>query len=167
MPFTEEMTMTTLFVCDGDGFRAAKSEEILECAEATMSRRIRVGSPVFKQPAAVRSYLRLHLGDLPYEVFGCLYLDSRYRLIAREDLFHGTIDGCVISTREVIRSCILHAAASLVIYHNHPSGDTTPSQADERVTLTIKQTAALIDVRLLDHWIIGESVISMAELGLI
>jgi DNA repair protein RadC len=159
--------MTTLYVCDGGAFRAAKSEEILQCAEATVSRRFRVGSPVLAQPGAVRSYLRLHLGNLPYEVFGCLYLDSRRRLIANEELFRGTIDGCVISAREVIRSCLLHAAASLLLYHNHPSGDTMPSQADELVTLRIKEAAALIDVQVLDHWIIGESVISMAEHALI
>ena len=159
--------MATLFVCDGGEFREAESEEILECAEATLSRRFRTGSPVLSRPEDVRSYLRFHLAHLPYEVFGCLYLNSRRRLIAREDLFRGTIDGATVYAREIIRGCIRHGAAELLLYHNHPSGDTAPSKADEFMTARIQEAAKLIDVRLLDHWIVGESVISMAELGLV
>jgi len=159
--------MTTLFVCDGGAFREAKSEEVLQCAEATLSRRCRIGSPVLSRPEEVRSYLRLHLAHLPYEMFGCLYLNSRRRLIAREDLFRGTIDGATVYAREIIRGCIRHEAAELLLYHNHPSGDPSPSEADQSMTARIQEAAHLIDVRVLDHWIVGQTVISMAELGMV
>jgi DNA repair protein RadC len=159
--------MTTLFVCDGGAFREAKSEEVLECAEATLARRFRIGSPVLSRPDDVRAFLRFHLAHLPYEVFGCLYLDCRHRLIAREDLFRGTIDGTVVYPREIIRGCIRHEAAELLIYHNHPSGEAAPSKADVFMTGRVREAMEFIGVRLLDHWIVGQSVISMAELGLV
>ena len=159
--------MTTLFVCDGSAFREATSEEVLQCAEATLSRRFRIGSPVFSRPDDVRSYLRVHLAHLPYEVLGCLYLTSGHRLIAREDLIRGTIDGITVHARDIIRGCIRHEAAGLILYHNHPSGDTTPSHADQVMTARVQEAAQLFDVRLLDHWIVGQSVTSMAELGMV
>jgi DNA repair protein RadC len=159
--------MSMLYINDSGEFRPANDEQVLKSAELRLSKRFRVGSPVLGNAAASRDYLRAHLAPLDYEVFGCLYMDSRNRLIAREDLFRGTIDGASVAVREVIRRVILHGAVGLVLYHNHPSGVAEPSQADELVTTRIRHAAALIDVRVLDHLIIGESVYSFSEHGLI
>src|ERR1700730_7732172 len=152
--------MTTLYVNDSGEFRPANDEQVFKAAECRLSKRFRVGSPVLGSPALVREFLRLHLGPLDYEVFGCLYLNTHHRLIAREDLFRGTIDGASVEVREVIRGVIVHGASGLVLYHNHPSGVSEPSQADECVTTRIRTAAALIDVPVLDHLIIGESIYS-------
>ncbi len=159
--------MSMLYVSDSGEFRPANDEQVLKSAEVRLSKRFRVGSPVLGNAPACRQYLRTHLAPLDYEVFGCLYLDNRHRLIAREDLFRGTIDGASVSVREVIRGVILHAASGLVLYHNHPSGVSEPSLADQQVTTRVKNAAALIDVRVLDHLVIGQSVYSFSEHGLI
>jgi DNA repair protein RadC len=159
--------MTTLYVNDSGGFRRACDEEIIGSAQGVLSKRFRTGSPVLGSPARTRQFLRVRLGALDYEVFGCLHVDKRHRLIKAEDLFRGTIDGTSVHPREVVRSVILHGAAAVVLYHNHPSGEASPSQADELITQRLKEALALIDVRLLDHIIVGESAYSMAEHGLI
>src|ERR1700730_8220289 len=100
--------MGTLYVNDSGEFREASVNQILQGAEVALARRFRVGSQVLKKPSAVRSFLRVHLAVLPYEVFSCLYLDSRHRLIAREELFRGTIDGATVHPREVVRCCLQH-----------------------------------------------------------
>ena len=159
--------MSTLFVCEAEVYREATHDQVLDAAEAALARRFRVGSPVLKEPSSVRDYLKIHLSGLPYEVFGCLYLNSKHRLIAREELSRGTIDASYVYAREVVRSCLAHNAASLVVYHNHPSGETSPSAADENMTRRIREALQLIDVRLLDHWIFGTSTFSFAEHGLL
>jgi DNA repair protein RadC len=118
-------------------------------------------------PDSTRRFLLAQLRDRPYEVFCCLFLDNRHRLIAFEEVFRGTIDGASVHPREVIRQTILHNAAAVVIAHNHPSGNTEPSKADEDVTRRLRQALALIDVRLLDHIIVGDGrCYSFAEHGL-
>jgi DNA repair protein RadC len=167
VPLNEDIAMTTLFVCDGGEYREASTDLVLSCAEASVSRRLRTGSPVFDAPAAIHAFLRLHLSCLPYEVFGCLYLDNRRRLLAREDLFRGTLDRAQVYPREVLRGCLKHGASKLVLYHNHPNGVCEPSDADKVATQRIQHLAELIDVRVLDHWIVGDSLYSFAEHGLI
>lgn len=97
----------------------------------------------------------LHLGALDHEVFGCLYLDNCHRLIVVENLFRGTVDGASVHPREVVKAAIRHGAAASILFHNHPSGRASPSQADELITQRLKNALALIDVRVLDHLLGG------------
>jgi DNA repair protein RadC len=125
-------------------------------------------APVLSAPRIVREFLRMRLRDLPYEVFAILYLDNRHRVICFEELFRGTIDGAHVHPREVVREALAHNAAATILVHNHPSGVSEPSQADELITRRLKEALALVDIRLLDHLIVGDaSVASFAERGLL
>jgi DNA repair protein RadC len=159
--------MSTLFVREADTYHEATHDQVLDAAKTALARRFRVGSPILAQPNAARDYLLVHLSAMPYEVFGCLYLNSKHRLLAMEELFRGTVDGASVHAREVVRGCLFHNAASLILYHNHPSGDASPSAADEGTTRKIHECVRWIDVRLLDHWIFGTSTFSFAEHGLL
>ena len=111
-------------------------------------------------------YLRARLRHLPYEVFCCLFLDNRHRVLAFEELFRGTVDGASVHPREVVKLALAKNAAAILLAHPHPSGVAEPSQADELITQRLKEALSLIDVRVLDHLIIaGGDVISMAEQG--
>ena len=119
-------------------------------------------------PQAVSQYLRLHLGPRPHEVFAVLFLDSQHRLLALEELFRGTLAQTSVYPREVVLRALHHHAAAVVLAHNHPSGEARPSRADEALTQSLKAALALVDVRVLDHFIVTrEQAASMAELGLI
>ena len=127
-----------------------------------------VHQPGLTSPAMTRDFLVAQLRDRPYELFCCLYLDNRNRLIRFEELFRGTIDGASVHPREVVRQAIRHNAAALILAHNHPSGVAEPSQADELITRRLREALALIDIRLIDHLIVGETAcVSFAERGLI
>jgi DNA repair protein RadC len=124
--------------------------------------------PALAAPEATRAFLLAQLRDRPYEVFCCLYLDNRHRLIAFEELFRGTIDRAGVHPREVLRQTLLHNAAAVILAHNHPSGVLEPSQADELITRRLKEALALVDVRVLDHFIIGDGMcFSFCEHGLL
>jgi DNA repair protein RadC len=159
--------MTTLYVRDQAGFREAHPSDVIDRAQALLAQRYRSGSPVMTSPALTREFLRVHLGACEHEVFGILHLDGRHRLIAVEDLFRGTINSASVHPREVVKSVLTHNAAALVLFHNHPSGLSEPSAADELITRRLKEALALIDVRILDHLIIAESIFSFAEAGLL
>ncbi|WP_426810153.1 DNA repair protein RadC [Pseudomonas sp. WOUb67] len=117
-------------------------------------------------PAAVRRYLKAMLRHEASEVFGCLFLDTKHRPLAFEILFRGTIDRASVYPREVVRRALLHNAAALILCHNHPSGNNEPSQDDVHLTLSLKRGLALIDVRVLDHIIVGDGEpLSMMEQG--
>jgi len=117
-------------------------------------------------PAACADYLRARIGGFPYEVFVCLFLDNRHRVIACEELFRGSIDGASVHPREVVRRCLAHNAAAVIFAHNHPSGVAEPSQADREITRHLRQALELIEVRVLDHFVIGSgSALSLAERG--
>lgn len=119
-------------------------------------------------PRATREYVRMRLRDLPHEVFACIYLDNRHRVIAFEELFRGTIDGASVHPREVVKEALARNAAALILVHNHPSGIAEPSQADELITRRLKEALGLVDVRVLDHLIVGDGVCeSFAERGLL
>lgn len=123
---------------------------------------------VMSSPDQCRGYLKLRLAGYPYEVFGVMFLDNRHRLIAFEEMFRGTIDGASVHPREVVRSALKHNAAAVVFAHNHPSGVTEPSQSDLRITQRLKDALALVEVRVLDHLIVGEDDgSSLAERGLL
>jgi DNA repair protein RadC len=119
-------------------------------------------------PAACADYLRARIVAYPYEVFACLFLDNRHRVIAFEELFRGSIDGASVHPREVVRRCLAHNAAAVIFAHNHPSGVAEPSQADRDITQELKRALGLIDVRVLDHFVVGAGQpVSLAERGLI
>lgn len=118
------------------------------------------------EPGRAGEYLSRRLRALPYEVFACLFLDTRHRVIAFEELFRGTLDGAEVHPREVVQRCLAHHAAAVILGHNHPSGSAEPSAADRAVTARLKQALSLVEVRLLDHFIIGDGApCSMARLG--
>lgn len=118
-------------------------------------------------PDKAKDCIKLKLAPYEHEVFVCLFLDNQHRVIACDELFRGTIDGASVYPREVVKAALHHNAAALIIAHNHPSGISDPSQADRVITAKLKEALALIDVRVLDHFIVGETVFSFAEHGLL
>jgi DNA repair protein RadC len=147
--------------------RFATVKASIELARRHLKEPLRTSSAL-SAPDSTRRFLLAQLRDRPYEVFCCLFLDNRHRLIAFEEIFRGTIDGANVHPREVVRQTLLHNAASVIIAHNHPSGVVDPSQADEGVTRRIRQALSLVDVRLLDHLIVGDGrCFSFAERGLL
>jgi DNA repair protein RadC len=147
--------------------RYASLHAALELARRHFRQGLEAGS-VLGSPGETRAFLVAQLRDRPYEVFCCLYLDNRHRLIRFEELFRGTIDGATVHPREVLRQALAHNAAAVILAHNHPSGVAEPSQADEMITRRLKEALALVDIRLLDHLVIaGAEAVSLAEKGLI
>ena len=118
-------------------------------------------------PMATRQYLQLQLKNELAEVFCVLFLDNRNRVISFDRMFNGTIDGASVYPREVVRAAINHNAAAVIFAHNHPSCVAEPSHADEQITRRLKDALALIDVRVLDHMVVGDEVVSFAERGLL
>lgn len=116
-------------------------------------------------PDKTRQYLKIKLGKLQHEVFSIIFMDSQNRVIAYEELFRGTIDGAAVYPREVVKRCLHHNAATVILAHNHPSGDSTPSSADIEITQRLKKALLLVDTRVLDHLIVGQSITSLAEKG--
>ena len=117
-------------------------------------------------PLASARYIKSRLCGYPYEVFACLFLDNRHRVIAFEELFRGSLGGASVHPREVVRRCLVHNAAGLILAHNHPSGVNEPSQDDRTITLKLRDALALIDVKVLDHIIVGDGEpLSLAERG--
>ena len=121
---------------------------------------------VLRAPADAAGFLCHALGHYPSEVFACLFLTNRHRVLALEELFRGTIDGAAVYPREVVRRCLAHNAAAVILAHNHPSGDPTPSEADRAITLRLRDALGLVDVRMLDHLVVSDNDwISLAERG--
>jgi DNA repair protein RadC len=147
--------------------RCATLMAALELARRHYREALRAG-PAMTAPAATRQFLTAQLRDRPYEVFCCLHLDNRHRLIHFEEVFRGTIDGASVHPREVVRQALRHNAAAIIFAHNHPSGVAEASQADELITRRLKDALALVDIRVLDHLIVGDnSCLSFAERGLL
>lgn len=125
-------------------------------------------SDVLTNTQATRNYLLSKLCAYSHEVFACLFLDNRHRIIVFEELFRGTIDGASVYPREVVKRALQHNAAALIFAHNHPSGIAEPSEADRHITKKLKQALEIVDIRVLDHVVIGDNyAVSMAELGMI
>lgn len=117
-------------------------------------------------PADAARFFHARLADLPHEVFCCLFLDTRHRLIHFEELFRGTIDGATVHPREVVKRALHHNAAAMIVGHNHPSGVAEPSESDRGITLKLAQALELVEIRLLDHLVIGrDGHVSLAERG--
>ncbi|MBT2119335.1 DNA repair protein RadC [Dyella sp. LX-66] len=139
----------------------------LELARRSLNEQLRSGAAL-RSPRDSGDFLRAKLGHLPYEVFACLYLDNRHRVLAYEELFRGTIDGASVHPREVVRACLKHNASAVIFAHNHPSGVAEPSLADRAITRSLREALQLVEVRVLDHMVIGAAEpVSMASLGLL
>lgn len=152
------------------GIGPAKRAEIaavLEIARRSLLQQL-AEAPVFDAPDAVRQFLRLKLGGLTHEVFAVLFLDAQHRLIAMEEMFRGTLTQTSVYPREVVKRGLDLGAAAVILAHNHPSGVAEPSRADELLTQALKSALALVDMRVLDHFVVGSNeVASLAERGLI
>jgi DNA repair protein RadC len=152
------------------GLGPAKRAEIvavLELARRALTAQLKQQT-LFNSPEAVRDYLQLQLGSRPHEIFAVMFLDSQHRLIVLEELFRGTLTQTSVYPREVVVRALALNAASVVLAHNHPSGTAQPSRADEALTQTLKAALALVDVRVLDHFVVTSTeAVSMAERGLL
>ncbi|WP_137886477.1 DNA repair protein RadC [Pseudomonas sp. 2FE] len=143
----------------------AQLQAVLEMARRHLAERLRRDSAL-ESPQAVRDYLKALLRHEPHEVFGCLFLDSKHRVLAFEALFQGSIDSASVYPRQVVKRALAHNAAALILCHNHPSGVAEPSQADRVLTQRLQEALALVDVRVLDHFIVGDGEpLSLAEYG--
>jgi len=156
--------------CQAKGLGRAKYAQLQAVLE--MSRRYLheeiAGRDVLTSPEATRNYLKARLRGFQHEVFACLFLDNRHRVIEYRELFRGTIDGASVHPREVVREAMRANAAAVIFAHNHPSGVAEPSQADLRITQRLRDALALVDVRVLDHIVVGEGDgTSFAERGLL
>ena len=163
-------TRARLLPPDPQRTRSLSEDEQTLIAQAIrcLERQYLVKQDVLTSPEATRAYLQLRLAGLTYEVFSLLLLDNRHRVILYEELFRGTIDGASVHCRDVVRRVIETNAAAVIFAHNHPSGVAEPSQSDLRLTQRLKEALALIDVRVLDHVIIGDGAwVSLAERGLL
>lgn len=160
--------MTDLYVQDllGD-YVPAHGELILAEARRRLAAKYRRGAAL-TEPDAVREALQWRLAERPYEVFGCLWLDNRHRVIEFAELFKGTIDAAAVYPREVVKAALAHNSAAVVFVHNHPSGVAEPSDADRLLTVKLKAALALVDVKTLDHFVVAaEGSYSFAEHGLL
>lgn len=144
----------------------AQLQAVLEMAKRHQFETLK-RSDCLTNPAETVSYLRNQMRDRPYEVFACLMLDNRNRVIAFREMFRGTIDGASVYPREVVKQALADNAAGVILAHNHPSGVAEPSQADIQITERLKKALALVDIRVLDHVIIGEQAVCFSERGLI
>ncbi len=152
------------------GLGPAKRAEllaVLEISRRALSQQLQ-SRPLFDSPHRVRQYLQLQLGAKAYEVFAVMFLDSQHRLIAFEEMFRGTVTQTSVYPREVVVRALSLQAVAVVLAHNHPSGSTQPSRADEVLTQSLKSALALVDVRVLDHFVVtSQQACSMAEMGLL
>ena len=157
---------TQLYVrSDPRRYRVANPDEIIEAARTLAGQRVQRGAS-FTDPKTSEAFFQDKLAGLEREVFAVAFLDTRHRLIEYAELFQGTIDGAEVHPREVVRMALRCNAAAAILSHNHPSGDVTPSAADKAVTARLKQALALVDIRLLDHLIVGgQQTLSMASKG--
>lgn len=157
----------TLYVQESpSSYRPAATREVVREALKVTQKAVR--GPSLRDPRALKEFLMVRLAHLEHEVFAVVHLDSRLRFIAFEELFRGTIDGAAVYPREVVKAVIQHNSAAVVLVHNHPSGMPEPSHADEHITRRLKEALALIDVRVVDHIVVGEDFCeSFAERGLL
>lgn len=156
--------------CALPGLGEAKYTQLqaaLELARRHLAEELERGDPL-TDPAAAQRYLSARLRDLPHEVFACLFLDTRHRVIAFEELFRGTLNGASVHPREVVKRALSLNAAAVILAHNHPSGVAEPSAADRHLTSRLRDALSLVEIRVLDHFVVGDgSGVSFAERGLL
>ncbi len=157
-------------ICRTKGLGTTKYVQLqaaLELGRRHLAERIERGDPL-SNPQATREFLMARLRDRAQEVFACLFLDNRHRIISFDEMFYGTVDGAAVHPREVVKRAMHHNAAAVILAHNHPSGVAEPSRADEMLTRRLKDALALVDVRTLDHMVIGDGeAVSFAERGML
>ncbi|MEH6544188.1 MAG: DNA repair protein RadC [Porticoccaceae bacterium] len=169
-------SLSTLLNASQEAFCASKGlgpakytqlQAVLELARRHLGERLQRDQG-FSSPDSVATYLQAHLQHQTREVFMVLFLDTRHRLIVSEALFYGTIDGASVHPREVVKRALHHNAAAVIFAHNHPSGVAEPSGDDERITLRLREALGLVDIRVLDHLVVGSGeVVSLAERGML
>ena len=167
---TRILTATPEQFCSQDGLGLAKYAQLqamLELSQRHLREQLE-DRDVLTSSELTRQYLRARLGKYEHEVFACLFLDNQHRVVNLEELFSGTIDGAAVYPREVVKRCLHNNAAAVIFAHNHPSGIAEPSQADVSITQRLKIALNTIDVRVLDHIVVGgRDVVSFAERGLL
>jgi DNA repair protein RadC len=145
----------------------AQLQAVLEMSQRHLREGLQKGNAL-TSPQDTQRYLMMRMRDYPQEVFSCLFLDNKHRVIAFEEMFRGTIDSASVYPREIVKRALQHNAAALILAHNHPSGDPEPSAADRAITAKIRAALALVDIRVLDHCIVGDNrCASFAEMGII
>lgn len=155
--------------CQSKGLGQAKYvqlQAVIEMSRRYFDAKLQRGDEI-TSAAVISDYLKAKLRDYEHEVFACLFLDNRHRVIKYDEMFTGTIDSANVYTREVVKQTLKHNAAALIFAHNHPSGIAEPSEADKQITQRLKEALGLIEVRVLDHFVIGDEVVSFAERGLL
>jgi DNA repair protein RadC len=155
--------------CQSKGLGIAKYvqlQAVVEMSSRYLREKLQRGDEV-TSAGAVKDFLTTRLRNYPHEVFACLFLDNRHRIIKFEELFMGTIDGASVHPREVVKRVLSHNAAAVIFAHNHPSGVAEPSQSDKLITERLVSALNLIDVRVLDHFVVGDEIISFSEQGLL
>ncbi|EHR71195.1 DNA repair protein radc [Burkholderiales bacterium JOSHI_001] len=164
----DRVSSNALLVRDVDGqYRPASTDEVLRGARRVLATRVRRGATM-SSPEAVKDYLRVTLGVLEYEVFAVLFLDAQHRILALQEMFRGTLTQTSVFPREVVKQALALNAGAVVLAHNHPSGVAEPSRADEFLTQTLRTTLQLVDVRVLDHFVVaGPDLVSFSERGLL
>ena len=147
--------------------KRAEVAAVIEIARRALAERI-AAKPVFDHPGVVKDFVALHFRHLANERFAVLFLDAQHRLITMETMFHGTLTQTAVYPREVVKRALALNAAAVILAHNHPSGVAEPSRADEHLTDTLKKTLALVDIRVLDHLVVGhDTTVSLAERGML
>ncbi|MCU1251306.1 MAG: hypothetical protein JWQ49_4335 [Edaphobacter sp.] len=160
-------TLTRLLIEAENGSGSEKLAAAIEIVRRSLHETLE-HTPVLSSPQAVRDYLRLRLAGKEHEVFVAVFLDAQNRVLAVEELFRGTLTQTSVFPREIVKRALSFNAAAVLFAHNHPSGVAEPSRADEALTQTLKHTLALVDVKVLDHFIVGsDSAMSFAERGLL
>ena len=164
------LTADRHLVCRMPGLGDAKFallQAALELARRHYAELMQTG-PALANPRATREFLRARLRDLDHELFCCLFLDNRHRVISFDEVFRGTIDGASVHPRDVVKLALSRNAAAVILAHNHPSGIAEPSQADELITSRLREALALVDIRVLDHIVVGDGAcVSFAERGML
>ena len=158
--------LTLIETSDFEADHIVQENQVIDEALHILDRRLFTREPNLTSSNTVAAYLKLHLAPQEHEVFGVIFLDAQHRVLAFEVLFHGSIDGASVYPRQVVKRSLAHNAAATIFVHNHPSGCTEPSLADHTLTVRLKEALALVEVRVLDHFIVGEGrPLSLAEYG--
>lgn len=165
--FAVASSSSSLLVRDVAGeYRLADADEVLAAAQRVLAARVR-GTNVLSSPAVVKDFLRCRMGNLPHEIFAVIHVDAQNALLDYVEMFRGTVSQTSVYPREVVKDALARNSSGLLLAHVHPSGTPTPSRADELLTKTLKEALKLVDVRVLDHFIVaGNATFSMAEHGL-
>ena len=146
----------------------ASDDEIIAKALEILARRMRSTGVLMDSPKVVRDWLRLRVGGKPHEEFGCIWINARHEVIEAGEIFRGTLTQTSVYPREVVKEALRHNAAAVIFYHNHPSGAAEPSTADELLTRSLKDALAMVDTKVLDHFVVTATIMtSFAERGLL